>query len=356
VDFLRAFSLIVVVIYHWVFTIVIWAPHGPVASSPLEYTRGLWILTWILQVVPLFFFVGGFVHRAAYTKARRQRTGYWAFVAGRLRRLLVPALAMLAAWTIVGLAASRFVSNNAAVGKTVKLVVSPLWFIGVYVALVLLVPALIWLHERAGVAVVALLAALVLVVDALRFGGGLAWVASLNLLFGWALCHQLGFFYDRLIALPRSRHWTLAGGGILLLAALVLTNRYPGSMVGVPGQRFSNMAPPTFCIVALCFLQIGLVMVIRPWVVPRLRRPRWAVANDAINRYAMPVFLFHTTAYVAAMGLLMGVGIEAPQRPTTAWWLQRPLFLALPLACAALLIALFGRRWVTSPEVHSRNA
>jgi hypothetical protein len=70
----------------------------------------------------------------------------------------------------------------------------------------------------------------------------------------------------------------------------------------------------------------------------------------------MPVFLFHTTAYVAAMGLLMVVGIRAPERPTTAWWLQRPLFLGLPLAFAALLIALFGRRWVTPSGVRSRDA
>jgi hypothetical protein len=221
----------------------------------------------------------------------------------------------------------------------------------VYVALVLLVPGLIWLHHRFGVGVLAVLAALVLSVDALRFGEGVAWVASLNLLFGWALCHQLGFFYGRLATLPRSRHWTMAGAGALLLAALVLTNRYPGSMVGVPGERFSNMAPPTFCIVALCFLQVGLVMVARPWVTSRLARPIWSAATDAVNRYALPVFLFHTTGYVVAVGILMGFGFQAPQRPTTAWWLQRPLFFALPLACALLLIGVFGRRWVTPPEL-----
>src|SRR5947209_4074268 len=62
VDFLRGFSLVVVVIWHWAFTIIRWRADGPHATSPLGFTSQLWIFTWLLQVLPLFFYIGGYVH------------------------------------------------------------------------------------------------------------------------------------------------------------------------------------------------------------------------------------------------------------------------------------------------------
>ena len=56
IDFLRAFSLLVVVAWHWVFTIIIWQDDGPHATSPIGFTTGLWTATWLLQVMPLFLF------------------------------------------------------------------------------------------------------------------------------------------------------------------------------------------------------------------------------------------------------------------------------------------------------------
>jgi hypothetical protein len=53
VDLVRAGSLVVVVLYHWCFTVFDWRADGPHASNPIGYTRGLWLLTWALQVMPL---------------------------------------------------------------------------------------------------------------------------------------------------------------------------------------------------------------------------------------------------------------------------------------------------------------
>jgi hypothetical protein len=61
VDWLRVVSLIVVVLWHWAFTILRWSPEGPRATNPLGFFSGLWILTWLLQVLPVFFYVGGYV-------------------------------------------------------------------------------------------------------------------------------------------------------------------------------------------------------------------------------------------------------------------------------------------------------
>lgn len=62
VDSLRSFSLLIVVLWHWAFTVVIWEADGPHAGNPIGTTQGFWALTWLLQVMPVFFFVGGFAH------------------------------------------------------------------------------------------------------------------------------------------------------------------------------------------------------------------------------------------------------------------------------------------------------
>jgi hypothetical protein len=70
-------------------------------------------------------------------------------------------------------------------------------------------------------------------------------------------------FYQRIVAARRTVDWTLLLGGLFGLAGLVGSGLYPGSMVGVPGER-SNTAPPTLCIVALLVFQAGLAEILPP--------------------------------------------------------------------------------------------
>jgi hypothetical protein len=353
IDLVRAFSLLVVVMWHWVFTIVVWRPSGPSASSPLAFTDGLWLLTWLLQVMPLFFFVCGHAHLQLWSKVRAAGGGYLAFVYGRAKRLLVPSLALLAVWAALAVAVTALFHvpwfTRAAI-----LVVSPLWFIAVYLMLVAITPLAVWLHRRLGPLAVVLLAGTAFLVDVLRFGRGIGWTALVNLVVVWTLCHQLGFFYRQLADAPRTTRASFAVGGLIALAGLVLTNIYPPSMVGVPGDRFSNMGPPTLCIVALCFFQTGLLLLVRPWVLRRLERPSWARASDVVNRFALPLFLFHTTGFAVAFALLYAAGWRTPDTPTAGWWLQRPLWLVLPLACTIPVILLFGRRWIAAGRPRQR--
>jgi len=133
-------------------------------------------------------------------------------------------------------------------------------------------------------------------------------------------------------------------GGPVRPVGLVLTNIYPPSMVGVPGDRISNMGPPTLCIVALCFFQTGLVLLVRPWILEHLCRPGWARANEVVNRFALPLFLFHNTGWAIAFALLWLTGYRPPNHPTLAWWAQRPIWLAVPLICTIPVIVVFGTR------------
>ncbi len=289
-DALRAGSLAVVVLWHWFGTSLTWAADGPHASNPLATTPGLWLGTWVLQVMPVFFYVGGYLHRRSYRKN---------YVPRRALGLLRATAPLLAGWAAVGGLLAVVGGGRWAAG-TVKLALSPLWFLGVYLLLVLLLPAARWLHGRLGLVALPVLAGCAAVVDVLHLGAHVPWAGWLNLVFVWGLAHQAGFHHDRLLRAPRAVGYALVALGVAGLLGLLALG-YPGSMVGVPGERWSNMSPPTVAIVALTVLQVGLIRLGHP-AVPRFLA-RHTTALDLANRYGMPVFLFHLTAYLLAQAV-----------------------------------------------------
>lgn len=345
-DFLRAFSLIIVILWHWCFTILLWRDRGPTATNPIGFTSGLWIATWLLQVLPLFFYVGGHVHLMAWRRAQARGTPLHSFVLRQVRALAIPSMALLVTWIVLGVILAQFYDAQW-VAKMVKLIVSPLWFVGIYLLLIALLPVALWLHKRFDSLVLVWLGGLAMVVDIVRFRYDVEWIAWLNMLFVWGLAYQMGFFHDRIVAAPRRIDWTLTLVGFFGLVGLVFSGLYPGSMVGVPGQG-SNMAPPTLCILALVMFQVGVAELARPWVEKRMQvSKQWARVTSVMTRFAMPLFLFHTTgmALSRAVEWLLRGSVNEPTRPDLEWWLGRPLAIVGPLLCTLPVIYLFGRKW-----------
>src|SRR5262245_2420511 len=322
------------------------------ATSPLRFMQGFWLLTWLLQVMPLFFYVGGYVHLRSWERARANGVGLASFVMRRLRQLAVPGAALLLTWVALGAFVTAYFDLNG-VGRVVKLVVSPLWFLGVYLMLIALLPVALWLHRRFGVLVLVWLAGTAMCVDVARFHYHVEGAGWVNMVVVWALAHQAGFFYDDVVRAPTRVAFALLWGGLFGLVGLVFSGLYPGSMVGGPGERFANMAPPTFVMVALLLFQVGVVEVLRPGMIERLARPRWQRLNAIINRFALPLFLFRTTGMAIALFLLWTLNLYRPSArtaPDLGWWLSRPLAIVAPLVCTLPVIYLFGRRWVQAPR------
>jgi hypothetical protein len=314
--------------------------------NPIGDVPGLWAATWLLQVMPLFFLVGGYANLAAWEAVDRTGGGAAAYLRRRLARLVRPVAAYVVAWAVVDLAVQAGGGRSVLAWGSVVFV--PLWFLGVYVAVVALVPLTArWHAARPGVAL-AVLAAGVIGCDALRLGAGAdpgGVVGLAGSAFVWLFVHQLGYRWrdGSLVAGGRRTALALAGGGVAALAVLTGLGPYPRSMVAVRGEAMSNMFPTTACVAALAVLQLGVVLLARPalarWVA---RRGPWRVVVAA-NAVAMTVFCWHMTALVVFVGVVEAAGFRLGDEATAGWWLARPVWIVGPGIVLAALGAVFAR-------------
>ncbi|WP_097983790.1 acyltransferase family protein [Streptomyces sp. f150] len=342
VDLLRVASLGAVVLGHWLMAAV--TPDG--VGNLLAVVPALQPLTWLLQVMPVFFFVGGFSHALSYRSLLRKRpegsedSVYSAFLRARLQRLLRPTMVFVLVWGAAALLVQLLGGGGGLTGVTLRMVTQPLWFIGIYLAMVAFTPPLLRLHERYGWGAFAGLAGAAVAVDVLRFAAGVPYVEFLNFAFVWLAVHQLGFLRaDGRIRLRRAA--LLAGGGLVTAAALVALGPYPLSMVGMPGEKVSNMAPPTLALLAHGLWLVGAVELLRAPAARLLEHPRVWRTVVAANGVAMTAFLWHLTAMFGVYGALLALDVDLPEPASAAWWAQVPLRLALAAALTAALVAAF---------------
>lgn len=249
VDLLRVASLGTVIAGHWLMAAVSTGGMG----NLLAIVPPLQVLTWALQVMPVFFFVGGFSHALSHRSLARTADGpvYAAFLRARLRRLLRPTLVFVAVWTAAALTAQL-----------------------------------------------------------------------------------LG-----------------AGGGKLSGAlALVAYGPYPLSMVGMPGEKVSNMAPPTLALLAHALWLVGAVELLRAPAAAWLARPRVWRAVVSANGVAMTAFLWHLTAMLAVYAAQLGLGIALPEPAGAAWWAQVPVRFLAAAALTCVLVAVFRRFEAPGPR------
>jgi len=342
VDFLRAASITVVVIGHW----LVAAPHvegGALVNGHMlalaPWTR--W-LTLVVQVMPIFFLVGGYSNAIAWQAARRKGVAYGPWLAARIQRLVAPVLPVVVVWIGIAAAATALGVPTEETGLATQLALVPTWFLAVYVMVGVLVPLTLAAWERFGFASFALLALAAAGIDALVLRAGLGWIGYVNYAFVWLAVHQLGHAWQA-GAIRRPLVWAAAGGA--LLAALVGFGPYSLAMVGVPGEAFGNTSPPTFALLVFGVMWTGLVLAAEPALRRLLERRLAWTATVLVNGMIMTVFLWHMTAMLAVIGLaysLGGVGLHAV--PDTAqWWATRPLWMGVYAAALVPLMAGFLR-------------
>jgi hypothetical protein len=341
-DFLRAFSIGAVVVGHWLSALLIAEPGGIKVRNAAGAIPGMWLATWFFQVMPLFFFVGGFSNLLTFNSNVRRGGSAADFFRSRFIRLFRPTRVFLGVWLVIIGVVSIFFHWWQHYALAAAMIFGPLWFLAVYSGVIVATPLMLKLHRRLGWAVPAILIVLVALVDFLHFGCGVPYIRWLNLAFVWLFIHQLGFFYAEGKLKPRGSGLMAAAG---LAGLILLTNFsiYPRSMVGTGFEKISNMNPPTICIALLALWQIGAAMLLRlpmnRWL---NRRGPW-MAVIWVNSVIMTIYLWHLTAYAAAYLIFLPTGLARSTRITAGWWLQRPLWIAVPSLILFALIAVFGR-------------
>lgn len=352
VDFLRAFSIMVVVFGHWLMAVV-WNRSGELAGdSALALIPWAWALTWVFQVMPLFFFVGGFSNSKSLERSR----SYGSWIGGRLQRLMRPTLVFTSVWLgfmiVMKLATPSVVES---LEPAAALIAKPLWFLAVYVLVVALAPAMLRLHRRFGVGVLITLVVSAIVIDVARFTISEA-IGWLNFIAVWLFAHQLGFFYadGTLTRWARRAYLVIAGGAVGALGLLTTVGPYSKSMVGGPVPGASNNSPPSIVLVVLTGLLVALVLAARPTVSRWLEGRRAWGAVIAANATIMTLYLWHLTALLLASVSVLRF-FPQPEVGTASWWALRPVWLLLLVGFTVPFIIAFARfeRPARAPERRS---
>ncbi|NVI88772.1 acyltransferase [Actinomadura sp. BRA 177] len=343
-DALRVFAILGVVLGHWLVTAFVSAGPGRLhVTSPLKAMPELAPIPWVFQTLAVFFLVGGY----SAAKARRPGEAWASLMRRRLTRFARPLPVLGLVWVPVTAALWWAGFSAGTIRTMVELVLSPLWFLCVYVVLTAFTPMIAAAWERFGLWGAAVLVAATAVIDLGRFAlGAPGWTGWATVLTAWVLPFYLGLGWAD-GGLRRRSGLVLLGGGATTTALLVLFAGYPASMVGVPGAAVSNLSPPTLAAVAFGLAQTGLAVLLHR---PLTRWTRHARVRSAVGRFgrsAMTVFLWHQTALMGVttvtlltLGSLQGVH-SAPGGPE--WILTRLPWLAVCAAALTVITVLAGR-------------
>ncbi|WP_444948042.1 acyltransferase family protein [Micromonospora ureilytica] len=363
VDGLRAMAILGVVGGHWLVGALVATPAGGLRiESPLRYLEWLHPVTWFLQMLGLFFLVGGYTAAQGLRRARARGETDVEWVRRRLWRIGRPVVAA-AVILAVALPLLGVLGIGAGTARTtVVLFLQPLWFMAVYAVITALTPYALSLDRRGGLRMVIVLAAVVAVVDLARFGPDVEppAVGYLSVLPAWWFTYQLGVAWSA-GRVSRRFAGALLAGGLTLFVFLLTVLDYPVSIVSVPGSTRSNSNPPSLVVPALAAIQAGTALLLRDRIERLLRRPRIWAAVAALNLSAMSVFCWHQVALVGVsevarrLGTLPGLG----DVPVDAGWVAARLAWYPVLALVLAGIVVVVRRYehpVPSPRSSGHEA
>lgn len=357
IDLVRALCVICVVLLHGIMVGVTITAEGPLFDNASVGTWWIVPLSWLMQVMPLFFVIGGFSGFVAYRRMRLCGGSAADFVAARMHRLLRPAVvaigivgALLGVLALTGVDPVLVQTAGFRYGQ-------PLWFLGVFLLCQALLPLLAAAHDRAPLLSIGTLALAAVGVDALRAASGVDGLGFINLAFVWLALQQLGFFLadGRIDALSRR---VRSGAAITAAAALVLA-----CLFGVYSpDLIENVNPPTTALLLVGIVHTSLFSLHRERVRSVSEHPLAQRLTGFVTPRAMTIYLWHMPVLLAMAGatalyaLTTSTPLSAPG--SLAWWSERPLWLAAAVALAALVATLLSR-FEAGPiplATHSRTA
>lgn len=288
IDVIRIGALLGVVLGHTVMATSIIRDDVFIWSNLLTASPVFQALTWLFQIMPLFFFAGV----AASVQSWRADDSWGNWLMRRCTRLYRPVFYYLAFWT-VALVVLRLLLPVHVYEPVAGISVQLLWFLGAYVLVLAAVPALTHITTTGRLAgSVAAAYGVVAIVDVVRINTEVWPVFGYLNLTMWLIPGMFGVAYRRGLLTSRS---ALAIGAATLgiNVALVAFGPYELSLVGIEGQQLKNMSPPSLLLAGHAIMMCALAIAAAPAISRWARRPRvwWLTAIG--NSGAMTLYLWH---------------------------------------------------------------
>jgi len=188
IDVARLSALVVVMFGHCALLLATIDSDGLWIGNILGELPQLTPITWVVQVMPLFFFAGG----AAAAYGWHPGTAWGSWLVSRAQRLCRPVFWYLAFWTAT-LVVARLILGGESADRLGRECVALLWFLGVYLVVIAFVPLLTRIRSTgSAAAVVAALVAVAAGVDQIRFAVGSSEAGVGNFLFVWLIPVVIG--------------------------------------------------------------------------------------------------------------------------------------------------------------------
>ena len=294
IDVIRIVSLVGVVVGHTIMATSTLRDGVFIWSNLLTASPVFQALTWVFQIMPLFFFAGV----AASIDSWKPGASWGNWLMRRCTRLYRPVFYYLAFWW-VALAVLSTVLPEHVYEPVAGISIQLLWFLGAYVLVLATVPLLARITTTARlVAAVTGTYALIAVVDAIRINvDGLAALGYVNMV-AWLIPGMFGVAYRRRLL---AGHTALALGVVMLAVnmALLVFGPYELSLVGIETQHLKNMTPPSLLLAGHAIMMCAFVIAAAPAIARWAQRPRvwWLVAIG--NSGAMTLYLWHIPPLLA---------------------------------------------------------
>jgi len=333
VDFLRSVSILVVIVGHWLIATSYMVDGDMTVGHLLKSHPQTQWLTWIFQVMPIFFIVGGYSNAVSLESARRKHLGYSGWLYARLNRLVAPLLVLLVAWAGIAVIMHVLGVSPKVIQLASQAALIPTWFLAIYIMVVILAPITYAFWQRLGFASFWMLAAGAALMDVAFFAADMQWLGWTNYFWVWLAVHHLGFAWrDGKLGSP-GRLVLYSALAFITLYLMISQGPYPLAMVGSPDEGLSNTLPPKATLLVLGVFQFGLLLALEQPMRKVLAGLGVWTATVLINSMIMTVYLWHITVMVVFVSLLYlaggpGLGFEPG---SMAWWLTRPAWIAILL-------------------------